>query len=112
MAPNNFGKHLFKESNSSLRARELAILRAWHTRTIYEWHYHGGYALNPGMTLDEVAAIGVGPGADGPGVHGGPIFNAGWAIAAFGIQLEEGVDKIGFNLKTRSGMPPIGRQAR
>jgi 4-carboxymuconolactone decarboxylase len=150
MAFNNFGKHLFKESNSSLRARELVILRtAWHTRTIYEWHYHVGYALNLGMTLDEVAAIGVGPAAGlwnefDRGVlllvdelwqtsrvsdttwstltkhldkcrlmdlvfTAGQYSMLGWAIAAFGIQLEEGVDRIGFDLKTRSGMPPTGR---
>ncbi len=30
----------------------------------------------------------------------------GWAISAFGIPLEEGVDKIGFDLKTASGRKP------
>lgn len=32
-----------------------------------------------------------------------------WAIAAFGIQLEDGVDRIGFDLRTASGNEPGGR---
>jgi 4-carboxymuconolactone decarboxylase len=32
-----------------------------------------------------------------------------WAIAAFGVPLEDGVDQIGFDLKTRSGRSPSGR---
>jgi 4-carboxymuconolactone decarboxylase len=32
-----------------------------------------------------------------------------WAIEALGIKLEDGVDKIGFDLKTASGAPPIAR---
>lgn len=32
-----------------------------------------------------------------------------WAIAAFGIQLEDGVDRIGFDLRTASGNAPGGR---
>jgi 4-carboxymuconolactone decarboxylase len=32
-----------------------------------------------------------------------------WAIAAFGVPLEDGIDQIGFDLKTRSGRSPTGR---
>ena len=32
-----------------------------------------------------------------------------WAINAFGVQLEEDVDRIGFDLKTASGAPPAIR---
>jgi 4-carboxymuconolactone decarboxylase len=44
------------------------------------------------------------------------VFTAGnyvlfsWAIAAFGIPLEEGADQIGFDLKTASGVNPGGSQ--
>ena len=30
----------------------------------------------------------------------------GWAVASFGIPVEDGVDPIGFDLKTRSGKDP------
>ncbi|WP_297488348.1 carboxymuconolactone decarboxylase family protein [Acidocella sp.] len=30
-----------------------------------------------------------------------------WAIASFGVQLEDSADKIGFDLKTATGAPPI-----
>jgi 4-carboxymuconolactone decarboxylase len=33
----------------------------------------------------------------------------GWGIAAFGIQLEEGIDPIGFDLQTQSGSSPSGK---
>jgi 4-carboxymuconolactone decarboxylase len=33
----------------------------------------------------------------------------GWAIHAFGIQLEDGVDQVGFDLRTKSGNAPAGR---
>lgn len=32
----------------------------------------------------------------------------GWAVATFGIPIEDGVDPIGFDLKTRSGKDPAG----
>ena len=32
-------------------------------KSAYEWHNHVGYGLNAGLTLDEIAAIGVGPDA-------------------------------------------------
>lgn len=56
LAFNRFGKHLLLESDISVRTRELIVLRvAWRTQSIYEWHYHVGYGLNAGITLDEIA---------------------------------------------------------
>ncbi|MFA7603452.1 MAG: carboxymuconolactone decarboxylase family protein [Novosphingobium sp.] len=34
----------------------------------------------------------------------------GWAVATFGIPVEDGVDPIGFDLRTRSGKEPDGSQ--
>ncbi len=64
MAYNTFGKHLLLDSSIPVRQRELIVLRtSWLVRCEYEWHYHVGYALNAGMTLEEIAAIGEGPGS-------------------------------------------------
>lgn len=58
MAYNTFGKHLLLGSTIPVRPRELIVLRtAWLVKCEYEWHYHVGYALSAGMTLDEIAAI-------------------------------------------------------
>ena len=60
----NFGKHVMVNSTLPLRPRELLTLRASYLlKGDYEWHYHVGYALNLGMSLEEIAAIGVGPDA-------------------------------------------------
>ena len=147
----HFGRHLLIDSTLPARARELVVLRvAWLVRSAYEWHYHVGYAVTLGFTLDEIAAIGIGP--DAPGwndidravlravdeLHGssqlsdrtwaalaGPfdrrqiidlVFTIGnyvmlsWAIAALGIEIEDGIDPIGFDLVTASGAKPAARQ--
>lgn len=147
MAFNRFGKHLLIDNSAPAWARELATLRiAWHMRQHYEWHYHVGYALNLGMTLEQIAAIRVGPEAPGwsdidaavlrcidelwkdsrvtdttwatLSAHydthqlmdliflAGQYVMLGWGLSAFGVQLEEGVDPIGFDLKTGSGKAP------
>ncbi len=147
MAFNHFGKHVLIENSAPVWARELVTLRiAWHIRSHYEWHYHVGYALNLGMTLEQISAIGIGPDAgtwseldaavlrcvdelretsrvtdatwatlaahfSKPQLMDliftlGQYVMLGWGIAAFGIQIEEGVDLIGFDLKTRSGQSP------
>jgi 4-carboxymuconolactone decarboxylase len=150
MAFNRFGRHVLIANSAPAWARELVTLRiAWHLRSHYEWHYHVGYALKLGMTIEQIAAIGVGPDAgswseadaallrcvdelrahsrvtdttwatlarhyDTPQLMDliftlGQYVMLGWGIAAFGIQLEDGVDPIGFDLKTRSGASPIAR---
>lgn len=147
MAYNNFGKHLLINSTLSQRAKELIILRiSWLVRSDYEWHYHVGYALNIGMTLEEIAAIKEGPTAPNWDEHDRSILSicdelkkknrvsnktwkalsrhfdkhqlidlvftigsyvmTAWAIAALGVQLEDGRDKIGYDLKTASGATP------
>ncbi len=64
LAYNSFGKHLLVDSSLPVRPRELVVLRvAWHVKSLYEWHNHVGYALNIGMTIDEIAAIKTGPSA-------------------------------------------------
>ena len=147
MAFNRFGKHILIDNTAPAWARELVTLRiAWHMKSRYEWHYHVGYALNLGMTLEQIADIGVGPDAgswsefdaatlrcvDELWEHSrvtdetwavlashldtqqlmdlifalGQYVMLGWALSAFGVQLEDGVDPIGFDLKTRSGRSP------
>ena len=147
MAYNIFGKHLLIDTTLPARPRELIILRvAWHLKSDYEWHYHVGYAINIGMTLDEIAAIRTGPAAENWSAQDRAVLSAvdeilqtntisdaiwaalsahfdrhqlmdlvltigsyvmtSWAIASFGIALEDNVDKIGFDLKTNSGKVP------
>jgi alkylhydroperoxidase family enzyme len=147
MAFNQFGKHVLIDNTAPAWARELVTLRiAWHMKSRYEWHYHVGYARNLGMTLEQIADIGVGPDAgswstvdaatlrcvDELWKHSrvtdatwavlahhfstaqlmdlvfalGQYVMLGWALSAFGVQLENGVDPIGFDLKTASGRSP------
>ena len=151
MAYNVFGKHLLLASSLPVRPRELIVLRtSWLIRCDYEWHYHVGYGVSAGLTLEEIAAIGEGPDSpvwdgkdedrailravdelNGDGRIGDRtwaalsrfldrhqlmdlVFTIGnyvmlsWAVSSFGIPLEDGVDQIGFDLKTRSGAPPAG----
>lgn len=58
MAYNHWGKQLLMANTLSTRQLELLILRvAWRVQSAYEWHHHVGYALNSGITLEEIAAI-------------------------------------------------------
>jgi alkylhydroperoxidase family enzyme len=53
-----FGKHLLLTSTIAVRPRELIVLRtAWLQKCEYEWHYHVGYAVTAGLTMEEIAAI-------------------------------------------------------
>lgn len=55
---NIWGKHLLMSNSLSTRHLELLILRvAWLVKSAYEWHNHVGYALNAGLTLEDIAAI-------------------------------------------------------
>lgn len=151
LAYNTFGKHLLLNSTIAVRPRELIVLRtAWLQKCEYEWHYHVGYALSAGLTMEEIGAIRDGwrsPVWDGKdedrailravdelvdqsrigdetwallGRHYdrrqlmdlvftiGNYVMLGWAVATFGIPVEDGVDPIGFDLKTRSGKDPTG----
>lgn len=61
---NVWGKHLLMANQVPIREREMIILRvSWNLKSQYEWHNHVGYGLNAGLSLDEIAAIGVGPDA-------------------------------------------------
>lgn len=147
-AYHTFGKHLLLGSTLAVRPRELVVLRtAWHLKCGYEWHYHVGYALKAGLTIDEIAAVRDGPSAaiwDGQDEDRavlaavdelyrdsklsdaswaelsrfydrrqmmdllftiGNYVMLGWAAASMGIGVEDDVDVIGFDLKTRSGKP-------
>jgi 4-carboxymuconolactone decarboxylase len=147
MAYSVFGKHLLIDSSLPLRPRELVVLRtSWHLKADYEWHYHVGYALKLGMTLEEIAAIGQGPDAGNWNAEDAAVLRAvdellqehrisdatwaalgkffdrhqlmdlvftignyvmlSWGLASFGVQLEDHVDKIGFDLKTETGAQP------
>ncbi len=148
IAYNIFGKHLLLTSTLAVRPRELVVLRtAWHLKCGYEWHYHVGYALKAGLTMEEIGAVRDGASAaiwDGKdedravltavdelyrdsklsdatwamlsrfyGRHQmmdllftiGNYVMLGWAAASMGIGVEDDVDMIGFDLKTRSGKP-------
>jgi 4-carboxymuconolactone decarboxylase len=53
-----FGKHLLIDTTIAARPRELIVLRtAWLQKCEYEWHYHVGYALKAGLTMEEIAAV-------------------------------------------------------
>jgi alkylhydroperoxidase family enzyme len=149
IAYNTFGKHLLLGSTIKVRPRELIVLRtAWLQKCEYEWHYHVGYALTAGLTMEEIGAIRDGwqsPVWDGKdedravlravdelidisrisdetydalSAHFGKeqmmdlVFTIGnyvmlgWAVATFGIPVEEGVDPVGFDLRRRSGKDP------
>jgi 4-carboxymuconolactone decarboxylase len=150
LAYNAFGKHLLIDSALPVRPRELVVLRtAWHLKAEYEWHYHVGYAVKAGMTLEEI--MGVRNGPDDPIWNGKDEDNAvlravdelwetshmtdetwgtlsthfdkhqimdlvftignyvmlGWSINVFGVQLEDGVDRIGWDLRAASGKLPV-----
>lgn len=150
MAYNVFGKHLLLESTLTARVKELIVLRtSWRVKCQYEWHYHVGYAVMVGMTMDEIAAIRDFPNdwqwaeidrcvlattddlidrariADETWAALSRhfdrqqimdiVFTIGhyvmlsWALSSFGVQLEDGVDRIGYDLKTNSGAPPAAR---
>lgn len=148
-AYHTFGKHLLLASTLPVRPRELVVLRtAWLVKCEYEWHYHVGYGLKAGLTLEEIAAVKDGP--QSPIWNGKDkdrailqacdelyrdsrisdatwaalslfldrhqlmdlVFTIGnyvmlsWAVSTFGIPVEDGVDQIGFDMKTRSGAAP------
>ena len=55
---NQFGKHFLMNNTLSTRQLEIVILRvSWRVKSAYEWHNHVGYAMNAGLTLDDIAAI-------------------------------------------------------
>lgn len=57
-ASNAWGWHILITNNLEPRERELIVLRVgWLTKSEYEWHNHVGYALNLGMSLEEIAAV-------------------------------------------------------
>lgn len=57
-----FGWHVLRTTTIAVRPRELIVLRtAWHQQCAYEWHYHVGYALSAGLTMEEIAAVRDGP---------------------------------------------------
>lgn len=146
-AYNQYSKHLLIDNTVPNRERELVILRvAFRTKSLYEWHYHVGYGLNFGLTLDEIAAIRLPPGEGDWSDHDRAILEAvdqlfadgniddhtwetlaeafdrrqmmdlvmmighytmtSWALTAFGVQLEDWNDPIGFDLRTASGKTP------
>ena len=57
-ASNVWGKHMLVTNTTPLRCRELIILRiGFLTNSEYEWHNHVGYALNLGMSHEEILAV-------------------------------------------------------
>jgi 4-carboxymuconolactone decarboxylase len=55
---NQWGKHFLMNNTLNTRQLEIIILRvAWRVKSAYEWHNHVGYAMNAGITLEEIAAI-------------------------------------------------------
>lgn len=55
---NIWGKHFLMSNTLNTRQLEILILRvSWRVKSAYEWHNHVGYAINAGMTLEEVGAI-------------------------------------------------------
>ncbi len=63
---NVWGMHFLMHNSMHIRQLELVVLRvAWRVKSEYEWHNHVGYAMNAGITLEEIEAIKLKP-ADGP----------------------------------------------
>jgi alkylhydroperoxidase family enzyme len=55
---NQWGKHFLMENALNTRQLEIMILRvSWLIKSEYEWHNHVGYAMNAGITLEEIAAV-------------------------------------------------------
>ncbi|MXO89957.1 carboxymuconolactone decarboxylase family protein [Pontixanthobacter aquaemixtae] len=55
---NIWGKHFLMENTLSTRQLEILVLRvSVRAKSIYEWHNHVGYAMNAGISLEEIAAI-------------------------------------------------------
>ena len=55
---NTWGKHFLMENSLNSRQLEIIILRvSWRVKSAYEWHNHVGYAMNAGLTLEDIAAI-------------------------------------------------------
>ncbi|MFT3966367.1 MAG: carboxymuconolactone decarboxylase family protein [Sphingobium sp.] len=54
---NEWGRHFLMNNSLALRQLELIVLRvAWRVKSEYEWHNHVGYAINCGITLEEIKA--------------------------------------------------------
>jgi 4-carboxymuconolactone decarboxylase len=146
---NIWGKQLLMHNTLSTRYLELVVLRvAWLVKSAYEWHNHVGYAMNAGLTFDEISAIRTFPEGGawnaqdeavlrsvGELIDNGTlsdstwqllgtfldkrqmmdlVFSIGhyvmtsWALSSFGVEIEGGADRIGFDLKTASGRE-VGR---
>lgn len=55
---NTWGKHFLMANTLNTRQLEIIILRvSWLIKSAYEWHNHVGYALNAGISLEEIGAI-------------------------------------------------------
>jgi 4-carboxymuconolactone decarboxylase len=55
---NDWGKHFLMANSLNARQLEIVILRvSWRVKSAYEWHNHVGYAMNAGISLEEIAAI-------------------------------------------------------
>lgn len=55
---NLWGRHFLMENSLNTRQLEIVILRvSWLIKSAYEWHNHVGYAMNAGITLEEIAAV-------------------------------------------------------
>lgn len=55
---NHFGKYFMMGHTLNKRQLEFVVLRvAVLVNSIYEWHNHVGYAIQEGITLDEIAQI-------------------------------------------------------
>jgi 4-carboxymuconolactone decarboxylase len=55
---NQWGKHFLMGNTLSTRQLEIVILRvSWRVKSAYEWHNHVGYAMNAGLTLEEIGAV-------------------------------------------------------
>jgi alkylhydroperoxidase family enzyme len=55
---NQWGKYFMMEHTLNKRQLEIVVLRvAVLVNSPYEWHNHVGYAIQEGMTLDEIAAV-------------------------------------------------------
>lgn len=126
MAWSHFGKYFMTGHTLSKRQLEIVVLRvAVLVNSPYEWHNHVGYAIQEGITLEEIAAIRDFPNGDhafteeeaaiisacGELIKGNNITDATWATLQKTLRQDQMMDLvflIGNYVMTSWGLSAFG----
>ena len=136
---NIWGKHLLMGNTLPTRLLEIIILRvAVKANSAYEWHNHVGYAMNAGLSLEEIAAIRDYPAGEWSTLEGaviasvdelmdgGNITDATWATLSGEFDTKQMMDLVftighyvmtswalsAFGVEIEGGADPIGFDLR